>query len=209
MANTGFISVAPQIAALAAQVGVVDTVVDAIRATDFPTTDALINAAGAILTDIHDTDLPAVEVIAAANAVILADIHDTDLPAVAAQIAALNNRGTFTRVAYTGAPGHVNWLDTVNETNPGKLVYVSTQFTATDGEVRITLDGIASNDLACVHTTVHFMKVSNTAASFQIAVQAHDHNIYLGLEFKTSLQIEAKQSNGANNIRVLAVYQKD
>lgn len=209
MANTGYISVAPQIAALAAQVTVVDMIVDAIRAVDVPGLAAEHLAIGTVVDDIHDVDLPAVDAIVTANGVILADIHDTDLPAVLTAVNTLNMRGAFTRTAYSQVPGDVNWHDALNVTNPGKLVYLAAQFTTTNGKIRVTLDGTASNDLTVAHTAVSFIKISNTAASFQLVVQAHDHNVYLNLEFNTSLRIEVQQTNGANSMRCLSVIQLD
>lgn len=68
MANTFNIVPVARFDTLDANLVIIDTIVDAIRAVDFPVTDALIAAVG---------------IVADANAVILTDIHDTDLPAVA------------------------------------------------------------------------------------------------------------------------------
>lgn len=80
MGNSFNTSLAPEIAALDAKVVIVDSVADAIRATDVPNIQTNINANEtkidankAVIDNIHDTDLPATKAVA--DAILAAPVH--------------------------------------------------------------------------------------------------------------------------------------
>jgi len=208
MSNFSSISVAPQIAALAAQVTAVDAVVDAIRATDFPTTDALVTGVGNIVTDIHDVDLPVVDALVTANGVILADIHDTDLPAVITAIAAKELRGEFKTVIYDAAPGHTNWFDILNISgSSGKVAGIVFVGELTISQIRITIDSELSNEPSISADISYWIRLDTFATAFRIIGEAEIH--LLNLEWINDFRVEAKQGTGANKISCIIFYQDD
>jgi len=77
MANTGFISIAPQLAAMR-------VVVDDIHDTDLPGVATIVTQTGLGVIDIHDTDLPAVQTV-------VDDIRAVDVPAIQVDVGALND----------------------------------------------------------------------------------------------------------------------
>jgi len=218
MANTGSISVAPQIAALAAQIVVVDTVVDAIRAVDVPALaaehvviDNEIAVIDAVVDDIRDTDLPAVDALVTANGVILADIHDTDLPAV---ITAIANKKVMSQLKrYQGSTSSTTYVTAIDITGSGMLYWVQVNKDAsTQIHTNITIDGV-----------VYYVMTGNTGDLWLMPQLSPDQDadnswIYhfvesvtvtgamlINWQFQTGLKIEYKAGN-ANNVDIRFMF---
>ncbi|GAI17753.1 unnamed protein product [marine sediment metagenome] len=194
MANTGFISMAPAIAAVAAQVTVVDGIVD----------DIIVDTAD-IRTDvtvIRDTDLPLVKTDTG-------NIRGTDIGTITDAIDAKIIRGTFTQDKYVEAPGDTNWHDAISVTGEGKLVWLNASSTTSGGSIRLTVDGLISNVLILVADELASVFVSDHETIFKIDKNGPVGTMHMNIEFRASLLIEVKQDDGANVIRANSFYQLD
>lgn len=194
MSNFSSISVAPQLAAIAAQIVTVDEVVDGnaviiedIHDTDLPGVNTIVTQTGLVVIDIHDTDLPAVEEIAAANEVILTDIHDTDLPAAQTDLDILTQEAEQRNVGkiYQGNINNATFADVVNITDKGVLTGISQQCTAytADGRgyIKLVIDGtqVVSDPFlnfyeAGDHRALRFQHRFNTSLQVQHKINAAD-----------------------------------
>lgn len=216
MANTGNISMAPQLAAIAAQITVVDGIVDDIledTGTTLPGEHAAIGVVtDAILVD-TETTLPGEHVVLAAEHGIIDGnvdniLVDTDVT-IPALIAAKNIRGNLiTFPGYDGIPGDTAYHDALNLTDEtGKLMRVQCYCATTGGSVRITIDGNAYVVAVASDTIFDIDFTIASAGVYIFATSAQQGN--LNIEFGTSLRLEIKQTNGANNMRCLGLYISD
>ena len=179
MSNSFNISVHPEIAALDAKIDIVDTVVDAIRATDVPALDAKI--------DTIDTVVDAIKV-------------KTDL-------LPQNFRGAFNLYHQTTTSGTL--VDVCNITGSGVLNQLAFACgnSADTIEVIVTIDGISCTAGSLTHTgdiTFHyayFADVTEPDTYFQLNHDAHPTLYYrqLSIEFHTSLLIQFRRSAGTNS----------
>lgn len=86
MSNTFNISVAPEIAALEAKVDIVDTEVDAIRATDIPGIDAKVDIVDTEVDSIRATDIPGIDTKITIIDTVVDQIRDIDVPNIQTNI---------------------------------------------------------------------------------------------------------------------------
>ena len=204
MSNNFSLDAGPQIAAVLAAVGTVDTVVDAIRAADVPNIQTNINANETILDLIRGTDLPNIETSIAGN---LTNINAI-IAAIPQQV-----RGDLTNVSdIVSAAG---WEDVVNISNSsGKLYSIthSLNASALTSEIRVTVDGILSNTLTvnvlvtgfCIYPINH----PSTATPLWIGSTDTDL-IEFNLEFSQSLRVEHRQPTGAGQVLTHVLYNLD
>ena len=216
MSNSGYISMAPDIAAVSALVTTVDTVVDNIRAVDVPALAAEHAVIGGVVDAIRAVDVPALAaehaVLSGENAAIQAvvdAIRATDIGTITAAITAKAVRGTFTVTSYAANPGHINYVEIINVTGSGFLHSVNVKTLTTNGQIRLTLDGVVSNQLTIVAGTDVAIVRDDTGPSYYIKTCSDVERGYLLFEFKSTCVVEAKQSNGANGLQCTPVYNVD
>ncbi len=216
MANTGFISVAPELAALQADITAI------MGPTWNPATDGLDEIArwnmGAYTSVIviEATLIPALEAEHAALAaehVVIDDVVDairaTDITTITDAITAKVVRGAFTETYYGVAPGDNLYHIIINEVGSGKIHSVNAKTITTNGTLRITIDGEVSNELNITAGTDYSIVRSNQATGFYIKTDLDFKIGYLNMEYKNTLLIEMKQSNGANLIQISTIYNID
>ncbi len=222
MANTGFISMAPAIAAVAAQITTVDGIVDDILVD----TDNTIPAALTVIDDemavvdgivddiLVDTDatIPAVLTVidnemAVVDGIVDNILVDTDAT-IPAAIAAIRNRGEFEIASYKAAPGHINYLDVVNQSgSSGKLIMVFAGMVGSNGRIWITLVSSVSNGLQIQAAQTKYFEIVLLADTFEI--QTTDTMTWLMLEYRNDFRVELKQDNGANQMECYVFFQDD
>ncbi|MBA7522311.1 hypothetical protein ES705_14429 [subsurface metagenome] len=205
MGNSFNISVKPEIAALEAKIDIIDTEVDAIRATDLPAIDVLIDTIDTEVDAIRATDLPAIDV--------LIDTIDTEVGVIDGIVDAIkiktdatpqNVRGHFTR--YFAVEPSITFSDVCNITGHGILNWIILKPTvSTDTlEMRITIDGIVSQPIDITDAaTFHIVKFADQSLlttdfhfKFVEALSAEAENQHI--EFDTSFRVEHRISAGSD-----------
>lgn len=209
MSNFSSISVAPQIAAVNAIVTANGVILTDIHDTDLPDVGTDVIAVGVIAVDIHDIDLPAVNTIATANGVILTDLHDTDIPALLTAIGEVVNRGSLEFDGYNATPGDVNYHDALNYTGAGKLVMIAANAQATDGNVRVTIDGQGPATVTITTGNTYCLKGNDSFGALEMETGVAGEYEGIVYEFNSSILVECKQTNGANPMRCGVLWQKD
>lgn len=193
MANSGFISMAPAIAAVAAQITTVDGIVDDI-----------LEDTGETLPGEH-AEL-AIEHVAI-DGIVDYILEDTDIT-IPAAIAEWSIRGQLKIAAYNEAPGDTDYHDVLNiPAGSGKLVFIKCEAVVTNGNIRVTVDGNVSNDISITEGARKsiFLDLSGT----ELNIIQTDSAVLINLEYKNSILIEAEQTDGANFISCFVVYQDD
>jgi len=216
MANSSFISMAPDIAAVSALVTTVDTVVDAIRAVDVPTLVAEHAALGGVVDAIRAVDVPALAAehliidneIAVIDGIVDNILVDTDAT-IPAAIGAIEIRGVLTRYVYNATPGDTVFHDVCNISGSGKLVSFAAQGATTNAVVKVTIDGEASNEKNFAQGAANFIVRTNSSTSFTIDAIEDPKMTNMRMEFRNSLLIQIKQTTGTNHLYAQAIVNVD
>jgi hypothetical protein len=193
MGNSFNISVAPEIAAVSALITTVDTVVDAIRATDFPVTDGL------IVSEHVTTD-----------ALIVSEHVITD-----GLIAALPTefRGEY-ELLECGTTNNA-YEEKLNLTGSGKLYWIQGFGHATSIlNLKVTIDGNAYTCSHITQTNKWVIPVLNAQDSgldkhFVFVAEAINVKAMLNIEYKTDLKIEMNNTTGAVEVLLKVLYGED
>jgi len=169
--------------------------------TDLTATNDLITTVDTV-ADLLAVNLAVVDVVVDA-------IRATDITTITDAVAAKIVRGTFTVTAYNAVLGDLNWHEMIGVTGHGKLIYIMSNHYTTDGDIRLTVDGVLSNELAV--TTIQNVSLNQQRHNqqWQLAICEDEIPARLDLEFHTSFSFEGKQDNAANTVRCMAVYQLD
>ena len=210
MANSFNISVLPQIAALETKVDTIDTVVDAIRATDVPALDTKLTIIDTVADQIRDIDVPNIQANIDANetkidaeTAIIADIHDTDLPAVSALISALPQTVRAALQVDSTDLTSTSYVDLVNISDSGLLYIIWVDTPAGDTcTFKITIDGIVSTELTVLADALNYIfPLRSLGATLELDKQTE--HIMFHLQFQTSLLIQGKVSGDTSLVRIL------
>lgn len=115
-------------------------------------------------------------------------------------------RGQFKIANYNGVPGDVNYHDVLNmPANSGKIVFIKCEMTATNGNLRVTLDDVISNEVMITAGAMKSIAISLIGITLSFSEDAAV--VLINLEYKNSVLIEVKQTNGANAISCAVLYQ--
>lgn len=215
MANFGYISMAPAIAEVADQITAVDGIVDDILVDTNETiplaiagVNTIVTQSGLILIDFNENVLPAL----AAEHMVIDGIVENILvdtgATIPAAITAKAIRGEFKEEVYDAVPGDIVYHDVLNISgSSGVLCYIIAWMATTNGKIRLTLDSKTAGELMIVAGSFKFITISETASGFILIVS--DTRAELMFEFKSTLLVEARQTDGANRINCNVYYQDD
>ncbi|NVM55346.1 MAG: hypothetical protein HWN66_16685 [Candidatus Helarchaeota archaeon] len=224
MPNTFNISVKPEIAAVSALVTIVDTVVDAIRATDVPGINSNIDAnetkliiIDTVCDQIRDIDVPNIQANIDSNETKI-DTVDTVVDAIQVKTDGLpyKIRGVFS-VAYEISDSGT-LLDVINISGQGKLFYIVIRCdNAGDTvEVVLTVDNATSRAYAFTGSSVFQVVYLSDAYSLVNGFDLNSQDVTtsdinsFNLEFATALRVQFRRSAGTNdNVRCKVGYSLD
>jgi len=179
MANTGFISMAPQIAA-------VQTVVDAIRATDVPVLTA------GIATIAADTN----------------NIRTVDVPAIDAAITAKVRRGQF-KVGYL-TTAETTSQDVINITGSGQLYRIACEAVSQELRIIVTIDGVAGSERSLTADTTGFLGFKDPpSVTDDLWFECSEELPDISVEYKTSLRVQIRCALGGGTAKGLVYYAED
>lgn len=226
MANSFNISVKPEIAAAVVKIDAIDTVVDAIRATDVPGINTNINA-NETKIDTMDTIVDAIKAI---DDVLLSRVTDNvateakqdtidgivDAIKIKTDATPQNVRGDFSAANIGSAS--TDWIDLLNITGSGKLIKLnmSSQHADTTFYVQMTIDGVISTVLSKLGDTADYIIIprcyshSDKIELMFVTLIGADVNLF-NTEFSTSLLIQVKSGaeGGTGYIYSLVYYSLD
>jgi len=173
MANNFSLSSGPEIEA-------VQVVVDAIRATDFPTTDALIGAVDAVVDA----------------------IRGTDVPVITAAIAGIETTGQFKK-AFLSLTS-TGWTNVLNiASGKGKLLLIITNAdAAVTGKLRITIDGILSSEFTLTQNETNYI-IYDVMITDNVKLIESATPILINTDYNVSLKVEMDANAGTVKCMVL------
>lgn len=224
MANSFNISVKPEIAAAVVKIDAIDTVVDAIRATDVPGINTNINAnetkidsIDTMVTLVRFTDFPAIAAEINANETKI-DTIDGIADAIKLKTDAMPQlvRGDFKAANLNIAS--TDWVDLVNVTGSGKLIKlnIGSQHADTTVYVQMTIDSVTSTVLSQIGDVADHIVIprcyshSDKIELIVVALIGADVNLF-NVEFSTSLLIQVKSGAeaGSGYVYSLVYYSLD
>jgi len=185
MSNYCYISPSIEIAALAAQVVTVDTVVDAIRAVDLPAINVNINA--------NETKIDIIDTVVDA-------IRATDVPVLAALLVKERINAVTSACRLDNAT--VNYEDVLNLTGRAGIIK-AIYCTASGGAmawVTVRVDGGALWSTAIAAGATKTVKLSEDPAGTEVVVEGgNTSNFVLNLKFHDSVHIQFKSGEAVQS----------
>lgn len=180
MSNNFSIDVSPQIAAVLAAVGTVDTVVDLIRSADVP----------AIQTNIDANETKIDTIIAAVPQNVRGDLLNLNVTH--------NTTSWFDALNLSSTQGKLY----------GIMINLATGIT--QGSFQLTIDGITSNTLVITTINTNLSVYHDFFNLFPYTLLASSTVFqYFNIEFSDNLRIQIKLDTGAGNFSCRALYSVD
>lgn len=114
----------------------------------------------------------------------------------------------------TAVAGDLNYHEIFNRTGSGKLVIIWTWFTVTAGHLRITVDGNAFTYNGGITPIKNYTIFIQPESSDYIDVQEYTAATYstlakLDIEYKSSLIVEAQQTDALNGWVIKIIHNQD